>query len=73
MRSNYLLHQQHVEDLDGECVLSTAWVIESLCLSLEGKHEQIIVFRFSGIDYLLCMQTVMYVDPEDFFVEDGRL
>ena len=44
MRSNYILHQQHVEDLVVEWVLSIAWVTESLCMSLEGKHEQILVF-----------------------------
>ena len=61
MRSNYILHQQHVEDLVAEWVLSIAWVTESLCMSLEGKHEQIITFRFQW--YLLCMEFVMRHDP----------
>ena len=69
MRCNYLLHKQHVENPDGEWMLTIACVIEFLFLKLKGKHEQIITFRFQW--YLLCMQFVMYVDFEDFLFEEG--
>ena len=60
MCSNYILHQQHVEEFVVEWLLSLAWVTESFCMSLEGKHEQIIVFRFQW--YWLCaMLTNCYV------------
>ena len=56
---NYSLHKHHVEDFDGEWVLTIAWVTESLCLLLEGKHEPIISLRFQWyalfIIFVWCM------------------
>ena len=69
-RSNYLHYKQYAKNLKCECVTKTPWFLEFFYMSLNCKYEHIIMFRFQC--FLLCMQFVMWHDPEDLYFVDSR-